>query len=171
MAGWHWEVDCSWVIYWSLRCKLASVCHAQSKVTLKSRFTAATIIHLILPRWRCTYTCMHGGLHGVFFLGGFSWVVCHLLCQTWPEGACSQLQNSFEHTDWRIFESPYLEEYTTSILTYIEYCTDTATIEKRIRVCQSKTLDDKRSQDPVEGRKTSLSGLVTWNCTVQPWQI
>lgn len=42
--------------------------------------------------------------------------------------------NCFELTDWRIFQSPDLKEYTTSVLSYIKHCTDTITTEKHIWV-------------------------------------
>ena len=52
----------------------------------------------------------------------------------WPEGALSQLQDCFEHTVWDIFEQQDLEEYTGTVLSYINHCTDTVTAAKRIRV-------------------------------------
>ncbi len=52
----------------------------------------------------------------------------------WPVDATSQLQDCFDNTDWSIFESQNLEEYTTSVLSYIKHCTDTVTTDKCIRV-------------------------------------
>ncbi|KAK1904684.1 Proteinase R [Dissostichus eleginoides] len=54
--------------------------------------------------------------------------------RTWPEGALSLLQDCFEHTVWDIFEQSNLEEHTEAVLSYIKFCTDTVTVEKRIRV-------------------------------------
>ncbi|XP_073772589.1 uncharacterized protein [Danio rerio] len=41
---------------------------------------------------------------------------------------------SQKQRDWSVFESQDLEEYTTSVLSYIKHCTDTVTTEKHIRV-------------------------------------
>ena len=42
-----------------------------------------------------------------------------------------ELQDCFEKTNWDIFEQQDLEDYI-SILSYIKFCMDTVTIDKRI---------------------------------------
>ncbi len=63
--------------------------------------------------------------------------------KVWPEGALDQLQDCFQHTDWNIFEHLELQERTDAVLGYIKHCTDTVTVNKKIRVYPNqKTLDD-----------------------------
>ncbi|KAK3570014.1 hypothetical protein QTP86_009166 [Hemibagrus guttatus] len=59
--------------------------------------------------------------------------------KTWPAGAISALQDCFECTDWNMFrgaatngDSINLEEYTTSLTSYISKCIDDVTISKTI---------------------------------------
>ncbi|KAK3562698.1 hypothetical protein QTP86_005317 [Hemibagrus guttatus] len=59
--------------------------------------------------------------------------------KTWPEGAISALQDSFECTDWNMFreaatngDTTDLEEYTSSVTSYISKCIDEVTISKSI---------------------------------------
>ncbi|KAK3523732.1 hypothetical protein QTP70_009253 [Hemibagrus guttatus] len=59
--------------------------------------------------------------------------------KTWPAGAISALQDCFECTDWNMFreaatngESINLEEYTTSVTSYISKCIDDVTVSKTI---------------------------------------
>ena len=52
----------------------------------------------------------------------------------WPEGALSQLQDCFEHTEWSMFDHLDLQEHTETVLFYIKNCTDTVTVEKRVRI-------------------------------------
>ncbi|KAI5625328.1 gastrula zinc finger protein XlCGF28.1-like [Silurus asotus] len=59
--------------------------------------------------------------------------------KTWPEGATSALQDCFECTDWDMFreaatngDSINLEEYTSSVTSYISKCVDDVTISKTI---------------------------------------
>ncbi|KAK3517233.1 hypothetical protein QTP70_001244 [Hemibagrus guttatus] len=61
------------------------------------------------------------------------------LVKTWPEGAISALQECFECTDWNMFreaatngDSINLEEYTTSVTSYIGKCIDDVTVSKTI---------------------------------------
>lgn len=54
--------------------------------------------------------------------------------KSWPEVVSEKLQDCFKLTDWSIFPSQYLEEYTTSVFSYMKHCTDTVTIEKHICV-------------------------------------
>ncbi|XDV11181.1 hypothetical protein PO909_000189 [Leuciscus waleckii] len=53
---------------------------------------------------------------------------------TWPVDALSQLQDCFSTTEWSLFESLDVEEYTESVLSYITFCTVNVTVTKRIRV-------------------------------------
>ncbi|KAK0156641.1 hypothetical protein N1851_000116 [Merluccius polli] len=53
---------------------------------------------------------------------------------TLPEVALSQLQDCFSTTEWSLFESRDLEEYTETVLSYISFCVENATITKRFRV-------------------------------------
>ncbi|KAK3550602.1 hypothetical protein QTP70_000679 [Hemibagrus guttatus] len=59
--------------------------------------------------------------------------------KTWPAGAISALQDCFECTDWNMFreaatnsDSINLEEYTTSVTSYIGKCIDDVTVSKTI---------------------------------------
>lgn len=54
--------------------------------------------------------------------------------QIWPDGALSQLQDCFEHTEWSIFDHLDLQEYTETVLFYMKSCTESVTVEKRIRI-------------------------------------
>lgn len=54
--------------------------------------------------------------------------------KTWPEGASHQLQDCFENTDWSVFEHQDREEHTTSVLSYINFCVNSVTVDKRLRV-------------------------------------
>ncbi|KAK2919151.1 hypothetical protein Q8A73_003522 [Channa argus] len=59
--------------------------------------------------------------------------------KTWPAGAISALQDCFECTDWDMFreaatngDSINLEEYTSTVTSYISKCVDDVTISKTI---------------------------------------
>ncbi|KAI4904669.1 hypothetical protein NFI96_032455 [Prochilodus magdalenae] len=59
--------------------------------------------------------------------------------RTWPSGAISALQDCFEHTDWQMFREAAtystttdLEEYTSSVTSYIGKCIDDVTVSKTI---------------------------------------
>ncbi|KAK3545720.1 hypothetical protein QTP70_011351 [Hemibagrus guttatus] len=59
--------------------------------------------------------------------------------KTWPAGATSALQDCFECTDWNMFreaatngDSINLEEYTTSVTSYISKCINDVTVSKTI---------------------------------------
>ncbi|KAK3521700.1 hypothetical protein QTP70_015806 [Hemibagrus guttatus] len=55
--------------------------------------------------------------------------------QVWSEVSTSQLQDSFENTDWELFtQSEDLEEYSSSVLTYISFCTNTVLTSKTVKV-------------------------------------
>ena len=54
--------------------------------------------------------------------------------KTWPDDASQQLQDCFDNTNWDIFEHQDLNVFTDSVLCYIKHCTDTVTVDKRIRV-------------------------------------
>ncbi|KAK0137684.1 hypothetical protein N1851_026114 [Merluccius polli] len=55
--------------------------------------------------------------------------------QVWSEEASSTLQDCFEHTDWGVFkEASDLETYTTSVLDYVQFCTDAVLPTKTIKV-------------------------------------
>ncbi|KAK3529960.1 hypothetical protein QTP86_009346 [Hemibagrus guttatus] len=61
------------------------------------------------------------------------------LVKTWPEGAISALLDCFECTDWDMFreaatkgDTTDLEEYTSSVTSYISKCIDDVTISKSI---------------------------------------
>ncbi len=55
--------------------------------------------------------------------------------QVWSDEAISQLQDCFENTDWELFaQSTDLEEYSSSVLAYIAFCTDTVLTTKTIMV-------------------------------------
>ncbi|KAI4886435.1 hypothetical protein NFI96_011889 [Prochilodus magdalenae] len=58
--------------------------------------------------------------------------------RTWPSGAISALQDCFEHTDWQMFREAAtystttdLEEYTSSVTSYIGKCIDDVTVTTR----------------------------------------
>uniref|UniRef100_A0A1A8GH13 Reverse transcriptase domain-containing protein n=1 Tax=Nothobranchius korthausae TaxID=1143690 RepID=A0A1A8GH13_9TELE len=59
--------------------------------------------------------------------------------KTWPAGAISALQDCFESTDWNMFREAAiygnftdLEEYTSSVTSYINKCIDDVTVSKTI---------------------------------------
>ncbi|KAK3563888.1 hypothetical protein QTP86_004833 [Hemibagrus guttatus] len=61
------------------------------------------------------------------------------LVKTWPEGAISALQDCFECAYWDMFretatnsDTTDLEEYTSSVTSYISTCIDDVTISKSI---------------------------------------
>ncbi|KAK3565926.1 hypothetical protein QTP86_021443, partial [Hemibagrus guttatus] len=61
------------------------------------------------------------------------------LVKTWPEGTISALQDCFECTDWDMFrdaatkdDTTDLEEYMSSVTSYISKCIDDVTISKSI---------------------------------------
>ncbi|KAK3534836.1 hypothetical protein QTP86_026664, partial [Hemibagrus guttatus] len=61
------------------------------------------------------------------------------LVKTWPEGTISALQDCFECTDWDMFreaatngDTTDLEEYTSSVTSYISKCIGDVTISKSI---------------------------------------
>ena len=54
------------------------------------------------------------------------------IVKTWPEGASSQLQDCFKRTNWDIFENEHLEAFTTTVLSYINTCTDNVTVSKQV---------------------------------------
>ncbi|KAK3508958.1 hypothetical protein QTP70_015369, partial [Hemibagrus guttatus] len=69
------------------------------------------------------------------------------LVKTWPEGVISALQDCFECTDWDMFreaapngDSINLEEYTTSVTSYISKCIDDVTISKSITTRSNQKL-------------------------------
>ncbi|KAK3509846.1 hypothetical protein QTP70_014800, partial [Hemibagrus guttatus] len=65
--------------------------------------------------------------------------------KTWPAGAISALQDCFECTDWNMFReaatnghSINLEEYTTSVTSYVGKCIDDVTVSKTITTCSNQ---------------------------------
>lgn len=50
--------------------------------------------------------------------------------QVWNEESTARLQDCFENTDWDLFASTDLEEYSSSVLAYIAFCTDTVLTTK-----------------------------------------
>lgn len=50
--------------------------------------------------------------------------------QVWNEESSSRLQDCFENTDWDLFASTDLEEYSSSVLAYIAFCTDSVLTTK-----------------------------------------
>ncbi len=54
--------------------------------------------------------------------------------KVWSEEATSRLQDCFDLTEWDVFkEGADLDEYTTSVLTYIDFCTETVLTTKIVR--------------------------------------
>lgn len=61
--------------------------------------------------------------------------------QVWNEESTSQLQDCFENTDWGLFaQSADLEEYSLSVLAYMESCTNTVQTIKTIKVFPNQKL-------------------------------
>ena len=54
--------------------------------------------------------------------------------QTWTEEDSSALQDCFEDTAWDLFEDPDIEEYTSTVLSYINFCTDNVCTKKQIKI-------------------------------------
>ena len=64
--------------------------------------------------------------------------------QVWTEEASSALQDCFKHTEWSVFgEGADLEAYTSSVLSYIQFCTDAVLPVKTIKEfpCQKPWFD------------------------------
>lgn len=77
--------------------------------------------------------------------------------KTWPEGASSQLQDCFERTNWDIFGNQDLEEYTSTVLFYIQNCVDNVTVDKLIRVYPNqKPWMTKEVQTLLKDRNTAF---------------
>ena len=56
----------------------------------------------------------------------------------WPEGALSQLQDCFDHTEWAVFEQLELNDRIESVLFYFKTCTDNVTVNKKITVFNNR---------------------------------
>lgn len=54
--------------------------------------------------------------------------------KTRPDDASQQLQDCFDRTNWDIFAHQDLNVFTDSVLCYIKHCTDTVTVDKRLRI-------------------------------------
>ncbi|KAI3351289.1 hypothetical protein L3Q82_005834 [Scortum barcoo] len=55
--------------------------------------------------------------------------------QVWTEEVSSALQDCFECTDWEVFkEGTDLDGYTSSVLSYLKFCTDAVLPTKTIKV-------------------------------------
>ncbi|KAK0136684.1 hypothetical protein N1851_027131 [Merluccius polli] len=60
--------------------------------------------------------------------------------RTWPEDAIPMLQDCFYHTDWDVFRGQgtdtreSMDEYTSTVLCYINFCVDNVTSWKHFRV-------------------------------------
>ncbi|KAK3573093.1 hypothetical protein QTP86_013014 [Hemibagrus guttatus] len=85
--------------------------------------------------------------------------------RTWPAGTISGLQDCFECTDWNMFreaatngDSINLEEYTTSVTSYIGKCIDDVTVSKTIttRSNQKRWMTAEDTQE-ITGYKTTPS--------------
>ena len=76
--------------------------------------------------------------------------------RTWPEDAIPMLQDCFYHTDWDVFRGQgtdtreSMDEYTSTVLCYINFCVDNVTSWKHLCVSEQETLDDTqcRTADP-----------------------
>ena len=78
--------------------------------------------------------------------------------KTWPEDASQQLQDCFDRTNWDIFEHQDLNVFTDSVLCYIKHCTDTVTVDKRIRLYPNqKPWMTREVLRLLEERNTALS--------------
>ncbi len=66
--------------------------------------------------------------------------------KVWSEEATSRLQDCFDLTEWDVFtEGADLDEYTTSVLAYIDFCTETVLTTKTVRTFPNqKPWFDKR---------------------------
>ncbi|KAK0148638.1 hypothetical protein N1851_011033 [Merluccius polli] len=64
--------------------------------------------------------------------------------RTWPEDVIPRLQDCFDSTDWDIFRGQEaltrssLDEFTVSVLDYINFCGDTVTSSKQVRVAPNQ---------------------------------
>lgn len=55
--------------------------------------------------------------------------------QVWSVEASSALQDCFEHTDWEVFkDGSDLEAFTSSVLGYVQFCSDSVLSTKTIKV-------------------------------------
>ncbi|KAI3356803.1 hypothetical protein L3Q82_003463 [Scortum barcoo] len=72
--------------------------------------------------------------------------------QVWTEEASSTLQDCFECTDWEVFkEGTDLDGYTSSVLSYLKFCTDAVLPTKTIKVFPNqKPLAGQHSEAPTQ---------------------
>jgi len=53
----------------------------------------------------------------------------------WTEEASSELQDRFELTDWEVCkEGSDIGSYTSAVLSYVQFCTDTVLPTKTVKV-------------------------------------
>ncbi|KAI3356467.1 hypothetical protein L3Q82_017682 [Scortum barcoo] len=72
--------------------------------------------------------------------------------QVWTEEASSALQDCFECTDWEVFkEGTDLDGYTSSVLSYLKFCTDAVLSHKDHQgFPKSKTMAGQHSEAPTQ---------------------
>ncbi|KAI3371846.1 hypothetical protein L3Q82_006728 [Scortum barcoo] len=72
--------------------------------------------------------------------------------QVWTEEASSALQDCFECTDWEVFkEGTDLDGYTSSVLSYLKFCTDAVLPTKNHQgFPKSKTMAGQHSEAPTQ---------------------
>ncbi|KAF0047409.1 hypothetical protein F2P81_001042 [Scophthalmus maximus] len=82
--------------------------------------------------------------------------------QVWGEESTSLLQHCFECTEWKVFEQGDLEEYSSSVLAYVAFCTETVLTTKTIKVFpnQKPWLDGNVQ---CETNPTGLNGVVVYD--------
>ncbi|XP_051717819.1 uncharacterized protein LOC127495187 isoform X2 [Ctenopharyngodon idella] len=80
------------------------------------------------------------------------------IVKVWPEVAINQLQDCFENTDWNIFSHQSdLETFTSSVMSYIGYCVDNVTVNKKIRVYPNeKPWMDNEVKQLIRARDTAF---------------
>ncbi|KAI3357177.1 hypothetical protein L3Q82_015638, partial [Scortum barcoo] len=105
--------------------------------------------------------------------------------QVWTEEASSALQDCFECTDWEVFkEGTDLDGYTSSVLSYLKFCTDAvlptktikvfpnqkpwldSTVKPLLKACDALPTDRQRMQSPL-ALHTALTHLQLPNTYVR----
>ncbi len=88
--------------------------------------------------------------------------------QVWSDEAISQLQDCFENTEWELFAQSTDLEYSSSVLAYIAFCTDTVLTTNTIMVFPKKSHGLTGSCGLYSGRGMLPTGQGTSWPTVMP---
>ncbi|KAI3372217.1 hypothetical protein L3Q82_022662, partial [Scortum barcoo] len=134
------------------------------------KFTVTSLEHtrlLQLHTWAC-----HVGPHLCEnLIPAYKPLICRTrpttrTLQVWTEEASSTLQDCFECTDWEVFkEGTDLDGYTSSVLSYLKFCTDAVLPTKTIKV-----FPNQKSKTMAARQHSELRSKPVTLPTVQPFQ-